>query len=109
MVKTWPKADDPRDALVEIGKAAMQSETIDLREVLACLRREMALRERVYPKWVAKGSMTQAKADRELELMRQAVDFVVHCVFKAVVKRQSLSLSLSPAADGPRNGEGPPR
>jgi len=62
----------------------MGSETIDLREVLACLRRELALRQRVYPKWVARGAMAQAKADKELELMRQAVDFLVHCVFKAV-------------------------
>lgn len=37
---------------------------------IAALRREMALRERVYPKWIASGRMKQSKADHELAVMR---------------------------------------
>lgn len=93
MIKTWPKEDDPRDAIVTISKPAMEWEALDLRELLGCLRRELALRERVYPKWVAKGTMKQEKADKELLLMRQCVEFMVHCVFKAVVARRELTVS----------------
>ncbi|HUC70346.1 MAG TPA: hypothetical protein VMS01_04060 [Stellaceae bacterium] len=37
---------------------------------IACVKREIALRERVYPKWVAGGRMKQEAADRELTTMR---------------------------------------
>lgn len=93
MVKTFPTNDDPTAPIVRVTKPAMEWEDINLNDLLGCLRRELALRQRVYPKWVGKGSMTQAKADRELELMRQCVDFLVHCIFKAVVARRSLTLT----------------
>lgn len=38
-------------------------------EQIACIKREIAMRTRVYPKWVAAERMTQAQADRELEVM----------------------------------------
>lgn len=60
---------------------------VDLNDLLACCRRELALRQRVYPKWVAKGSMTEKKAEKEIEQMRAVVEFLVHCVFKAVTRR----------------------
>ncbi|MBF6560523.1 MAG: hypothetical protein IVW56_09550 [Candidatus Binataceae bacterium] len=41
----------------------------DLPAQIACIRREIALRERVYPKWVAAGRMKQEAADRELATM----------------------------------------
>jgi len=37
---------------------------------LACVEREIKMRERVYPRWVAAGKMSQEKADLELEVMR---------------------------------------
>jgi hypothetical protein len=37
---------------------------------VACVKREIALRARVYPKWVFAGKMKQAAADRELATMR---------------------------------------
>jgi len=37
---------------------------------LACIEREIKMRERVYPRWVAAGKMSQEKADLELEVMR---------------------------------------
>jgi hypothetical protein len=37
---------------------------------IACVKREIKMRERVYPRWVADGRMTQQLADREIELMK---------------------------------------
>jgi hypothetical protein len=41
---------------------------------IACIEREIAMRERVYPNWVASGRMSQAKADAELLAMRAALE-----------------------------------
>lgn len=39
-------------------------------DMIACARREVAMREHVYPRRVGDGKMKQAAADRELETMR---------------------------------------
>ena len=65
----------------------MEWHEVDLNDLRDCCKRELALRERVYPKWVAKGSMSETKAAREIELMRRIVDFLTHCVFKAVTRQ----------------------
>jgi hypothetical protein len=65
----------------------METREIDLNALLACCRRELAFRQRCYPKWVQRGALTEKKAAKELELMQQVVDFLVHCVFKSVVRR----------------------
>jgi hypothetical protein len=65
----------------------MEWHEIDLNDLLGCCRRELGFRQRVYPKWVEKGTMTEKKAEAEIELMRTVVDFLVHCVFKAVTRR----------------------
>ena len=41
----------------------------DIREQIAEVAREIVLRERVYPKWVEAGRLTQAKADRQIAVM----------------------------------------
>lgn len=51
--------------------------SVTLEQQIACLRRELALRERVYPKWVASGRMTPVGADRELDAMRAALQTLV--------------------------------
>jgi hypothetical protein len=38
--------------------------------MIACVEREIRQRERAYPRFVFNRKMTQAKADREIELMR---------------------------------------
>jgi hypothetical protein len=35
----------------------------------ACLQREIKMRRKVYPRWVAAGNMTQEQADREIAVM----------------------------------------
>ena len=41
-----------------------------LDEQIACVSREIAIRQSVYPKWVQAGKMTRNKMDYELECMR---------------------------------------
>ncbi len=79
---------DP-EPIVRLTKPAMEWEEINLNDLLGCCRRELAMRQRVYPKWIAKGYITEAKAEKELELMRQCVEFLVQQIFLAVVARKS--------------------
>lgn len=37
---------------------------------IKCLKREIAMRENVYPSWVARGKMKQAAADREIAVLK---------------------------------------
>ncbi len=46
-------------------------------EQIACVRREIAMRERVYPRWVAAEKMKQAKADEELATMRAVLETII--------------------------------
>ena len=36
------------------------------------LEREIVLRKRVYPRWVAAGRLTQGKADRQIAVLKSA-------------------------------------
>jgi hypothetical protein len=75
-----------RAAIVRIGDPAMAWHEVDLNALLACCRRELAFRQRCYPRWIDKGTIEPEKAARELELMGQVCEFLVHCVFKAVTR-----------------------
>lgn len=44
--------------------------TVPLRDQIACVAREVRMREGAYPKWVTSGRMKQHEADRELARMR---------------------------------------
>ena len=57
-----------------------------LKDQLDCARRELALRRNVYPKWVASGRMTQAKADHETQAMAAIV---------ATLEKMALLLDIS--------------
>lgn len=46
----------------------------DLAAQIAEVRREIAQRERVYPRWVASGQMKQATADRQMAVMRAVLN-----------------------------------
>ena len=43
-------------------------------EQLACTRRELDMRRRVYPQWVRDGRMSRDAADREVATMASIVD-----------------------------------
>lgn len=42
---------------------------ITIERQIECIRREVNMRRRVYPRWVAAGKMSQAKAAEEIEVM----------------------------------------
>lgn len=49
---------------------------IDAQEKLKAVRRELAFRRSLYPKWVKAGRIDQEKADREIAVMEAiAVDY----------------------------------
>jgi hypothetical protein len=43
---------------------------VTLEDQVKCVEREISMRERVYPRWVADKKLTQSTADRELNAMR---------------------------------------
>jgi hypothetical protein len=45
-------------------------------EMLACVNREIKMRERVYPERVASGRMLKGKAQYELRVMRAVLDVI---------------------------------
>jgi hypothetical protein len=47
---------------------------IPLAEQIACVRREVALRERIYPRLVRDGKLRRDEADRELARMRAVLE-----------------------------------
>jgi hypothetical protein len=49
---------------------------VSLTRQVECLERELRMRERTYPRWVAAGKMSQSKADEELAAMQAALDTV---------------------------------
>ena len=50
---------------------------IELREQIAELRRELALRAQVYPKFVASGRLRQRQADEQVARMTAALETLV--------------------------------
>jgi hypothetical protein len=76
-----------RSAIIRISDPAMQWHEVNLNDLLGCCKRELAFRERCYPKWVQKGTLTEKRAASELELMASLIDFLTHCIFKAVTRR----------------------
>jgi len=46
---------------------------ISIGDQIACIKREIALRKNIYPRWVENGRMKQAAADLEIERMTAAL------------------------------------
>lgn len=47
-----------------------------INEMIECVKREVKMRERVYPRWVSAGKMTQKKADYEIDTMYHVLSFI---------------------------------
>lgn len=47
---------------------------VTLDRQIACVRREIAMRHRVYPHWVESKKMTQVKADEEIAAMEAVLE-----------------------------------
>ena len=57
---------------------------ISLEEMIACVEREIGMRERVYPRWVEQKKLIQATADQDLARMRAVRDFLMDALDKRV-------------------------
>lgn len=54
--------------------AAEQTEPVPLRDQIACVARECAMRRNVYPGFVQRGPMRQSEADKETRRMEAVLD-----------------------------------
>jgi hypothetical protein len=52
----------------------LANEPVPLPEQIMCVQREIAMRERAYPRFVAKGSMKLDRAEREIVVMRAVLE-----------------------------------
>ena len=52
-------------------------EPITLSDQIACIRREIGIRKRVYSRWVAIGKMKQVQADYEILCMQSVLDTLI--------------------------------
>ena len=50
------------------------SDQISNAEKLACAKRELQMRENVYPRWIAQGKIREAEARHQFAIMRAIVD-----------------------------------
>lgn len=50
---------------------------ITLDQQIACVRRELAMRKNVYPKWVANGRMKQEAAEKEMAHLQAVHDTLI--------------------------------
>ena len=47
---------------------------MDISEQIKCIKREIGMRKRVYPRWVENGNMTKEKAEHELAAMSAVLE-----------------------------------
>jgi hypothetical protein len=45
-------------------------------QMIACLAREIAMRQRVYPKWIDQGRMNPDTADKEIRHMEAILGYI---------------------------------
>lgn len=64
----------------------MPDVAVTLEEQLACVEREIGLRLRVYPRWVASGKMRPASADKEIERMQAVRDTLKGLIAESAAK-----------------------
>lgn len=68
--------------------------TIDIDSQITCVAREITMRNRMYPQWVARGTMTDGKAKAELTAMT-AVLHTLKDIKKRADERQGSLLDQS--------------
>ncbi len=54
-----------------------ENDVITIEEMIACVEREIGMRERVYPRWVEQKKLLQTTADQELARMRAVRDLLL--------------------------------
>lgn len=51
---------------------------VSLEDQVRCLKREIAMRKNVYPKWIATGRLKQEDADREIAALTAALHTIMN-------------------------------
>jgi hypothetical protein len=51
----------------------MSARFVSIDEMIGCAKREVAMRERCYPRWVQEGRMSEHKAELEIAYMQAIV------------------------------------
>lgn len=59
-----------------------------LPDQLACARRELAYRKRVYPRWVSEGRMKQDAANKECDAMEAIIETLLKLKWLAEVSEE---------------------
>lgn len=59
-------------------------------DMLDELRRELALRQRLYPAWIAKGTLAKPKADRQIAVLKAVIAKIEETMSYEEVRRLSL-------------------
>lgn len=57
----------------------MPETLVPIEAQIACVEREIAMRERAYPRWVTQLKMTQKKAEQEVAAMRAVLETLRKC------------------------------
>lgn len=55
----------------------MSTRFVSMDDMIGCAKRELMLRKRVYPRWVADGRMTEKKAEDEISFMNAIVEHLL--------------------------------
>jgi hypothetical protein len=77
-------------------------ETISLEEQIKAAQRELALRKKVYPGFVARGSMTQDEADYQIACATAWIVTLTRCLEQEQAQHQ-LALFGADHGDNPRH------
>jgi len=62
--------------ILERTKAAVEAPAYDLEELMKCAGRELGMRRSVYPGRVSRGKMSEANAQKQIEMMENIQDFL---------------------------------
>lgn len=54
----------------------MSARAVTLQNQIDELKRELAMRERLYPQWIDKGTLTQDKADKQVAALRASLELI---------------------------------
>jgi hypothetical protein len=55
----------------------MSERFVSMDDMIGCAKRELLMRKRVYPRWVADDRMTQEKADKEIAFMAAILEHLL--------------------------------
>lgn len=55
----------------------MSARFVSMDDMIGCAKRELMMRKRVYPRWVADGRMSEKKAEDEIAFMSAIVDHLL--------------------------------